>query len=194
MSRARACATMSSSAAAGTSPGRASRRTPSRKTMSVGIDRMSSAPARSGCAWVSTFPHMMSGCRAAAASKIGANARHGPHQLAQKSRMTIPSLRTCSTKSSVVIGTGFTTPSQRVDPRTKAPPCRRADAFPDNRSARPPARLQGPARRACRSLRRKVYRIRSTKLGCTCRLEPANLQKGSAVALAPNVTKIRSRD
>ncbi len=75
--------------------------------MSVGIARTLSAPASSGCASVSTFAHTMSSCLFAAASKVGANMRHGAHQLAQKSMTTIPSFLMVSMNVSVVSAIGF---------------------------------------------------------------------------------------
>ena len=60
------------------------------------MDMILSDPDRPGSASVSTLPKTMSGWSSEAASNTGPKARQGPHQAAQKSTMTIPSLRTVS--------------------------------------------------------------------------------------------------
>ncbi len=92
----------SSSASAGRAPGWAKTRTPSRKAISVGIERMPAAAASCCSASVSTLPKTMSGCVSEAASNTGAKARHGPHHAAQKSTRTMPSEVTVSWKEAAV--------------------------------------------------------------------------------------------
>ena len=58
--------------------------------MIVGMDRIPAVAASSWSASVLTLACTTSGCAAAdRSSKTGANARHGPHQDAQKSTSTI---------------------------------------------------------------------------------------------------------
>ena len=64
---------------------------PSRKAIRVGIDMIRAAPASAGCASVSTFAKVMSGCCSLAASNTGANMRHGPHHAAHQSTRVMPS-------------------------------------------------------------------------------------------------------
>jgi len=66
------------------------------------MDVMPNSRASSCWSSVSTFPKTMSPCCSEAASYIGANCLHGPHQDAQKSRRTMPSL-TVSLKFSMVM-------------------------------------------------------------------------------------------
>src|SRR5439155_4068273 len=56
-----------------------------RKIISVGIERILNCAPIAWCSSVLTFANKISGFRAAAAAKVGANARQGAHQGAQKS-------------------------------------------------------------------------------------------------------------
>ncbi len=72
---------------------------------SVGIERTSNAAA--SCCWasVSTLVKRMSSCFSDAFSYTGANWRHGPHQLAQKSIRTNSFSFRVSSKFSAVSST-----------------------------------------------------------------------------------------
>src|SRR6185437_3862336 len=94
-----------SSDAAGSAPGCEKTMTPSRNAISVGIDEIWPAAASSGWSSVSTLPKVMSGCCSLAASKTGANIRHGPHQDAHQSTRVIPGPVTVSAKESLVSAT-----------------------------------------------------------------------------------------
>src|SRR5450755_2604938 len=104
MSSSPALVISSSRAASGSAPGCAYRTTPSRITISVGIEEIPNALASSGSASVSTLPNTASACWPEARSKIGPNIRQGPHHSAQKSTSTMPSLVT-SLKLSAVSST-----------------------------------------------------------------------------------------
>ena len=78
---------------------------PSRKAINVGIDWMRPAAASSGWSSVFTLPKVMSACRSLAASKTGANIRHGPHQDAHQSTKVMPSVETVLSKVSLVKAT-----------------------------------------------------------------------------------------
>ena len=60
------------------------------------------AAASPGWSSVSILPKVMSGCCSLAASKTGANIRHGPHQEAHQSTRVIPGLVTVSSNVSSV--------------------------------------------------------------------------------------------
>ena len=94
-----------SSEAAGSAPGWENTRMPSRKAISVGIERIPAAPDRPGWSSVSTLPNVMSGCCPLAAWNTGANIRHGPHQDAHQSISVIPGLVTVSSNVSSVSAT-----------------------------------------------------------------------------------------
>jgi hypothetical protein len=78
-----------SRAGPGNAPGCENTSAPSRKAISVGIDMMPAARANATSASVSILPNTMSPCCSAAASKTGANMRHGPHHDAHQSTNTI---------------------------------------------------------------------------------------------------------
>src|SRR5215472_2144186 len=105
MSTSRAWPIRSSRAASGSAPGCAYRITLSLITISVGIDVMPKACARSCCASVSTLPNTRSSCCSEARSKIGPNIRHGPHQDAQKSTSASGAPPTTSSKFCAVSST-----------------------------------------------------------------------------------------
>src|SRR5579884_4464137 len=73
----------------------------SRKAMRVGMDMIPKAPASSASASVSTLPKTIPGRAVEASSKTGANIRHGPHQDAQKSTITMSLASTVSSKLSL---------------------------------------------------------------------------------------------
>src|SRR5689334_16905068 len=102
MSRARTWLIKSSSAGSGSAPAWLNTMTPSRRTISVGIDMMPNAPASSCWSSVSILPNTMSVWVSDAFSKMGANMRHGPHHDAQKSTSTMSLLVTVSSKVSLV--------------------------------------------------------------------------------------------
>ena len=89
---------------------------PSRNAISVGIEVMLAAPASCCSASVSTFPKTTSGCVVLAASYVGANWRHGPHQDAQKSTSTMSLSRTVFSNASVVMSMVLMDPSGRCRP------------------------------------------------------------------------------
>ncbi len=77
---------------------------PSRKAISVGIERMPSWADSACSASVSTLAKVMSVCCSEAASKTGAKERHGPHHSAQKSTSRMPSDEiACSKRSAVSV-------------------------------------------------------------------------------------------
>src|SRR5579875_94229 len=89
--------------------------------MSVGIDMIPKREASSGSASVSTLAKTTSPCASDADSKIGANIRQGPHQLAQKSTSTTPGAPTASSKVSLRNATVATCPLSFV--RAHVCPC-----------------------------------------------------------------------
>src|SRR5258705_1257123 len=97
-----ACVSTCSSAWPGSAPACWNRTTFSRNTISVGIERMLNAPASSCCSSELTFANTTSGCDSEAFSNTGAKPRHGPHQGAQKSMMTIGLPFTVDSKLSLV--------------------------------------------------------------------------------------------
>src|ERR1700674_5853687 len=91
-----------SSAEAGSAPGWENTIMFSRNTIRVGMERILNDPASSCWSSVFTLANSTSGYFSAAASKIGAKLRHGPHQGAQKSTSTILSPVTVWSKLALV--------------------------------------------------------------------------------------------
>src|SRR4051812_4810341 len=89
--------------------------TPSRTAMIVGMERMSNFAASACWSSVSTLPNVMSWCFSEERSYVGAKRTQGPHQLAQKSTRTIPSLAVSSSKFSAVKATvAMMSPSREI--------------------------------------------------------------------------------
>src|SRR5450631_3736665 len=102
MSSTRTLAMTWSRAEAGSAPGWLKTRMPARKTIRVGMDVIPAEPANDCSVSVSTLPNTMSGWAALAFSKVGPNARHGPHQAAHQSTRTMSlSSRVCSKDAAV---------------------------------------------------------------------------------------------
>ena len=89
MSRAPTASISSLSPDFGIEPGWEYTQVPSRKAITVGTDAMFAAAASSCSASVFTVPNTTPGCSREASSKIGPNARQGPHHGAQKSTNTM---------------------------------------------------------------------------------------------------------